>query len=389
MNSPLHVHFINRNHRAFRALLDSSRPANTSSPAASSSSLSRSWQSSSGSSRPADSTGVVDVNARDHLGRTVLHLAAASVHPSTVDFVRSLLAHPSININLQDLESHWTALHRALWAGNLPIAIILLQRQDIDTSLKDFEGYTAFDLYNSSVEHTHPTSSSGMDLFVWGSNRNAALGLGDAGDRSFPEHVNLPALDPSTIFSKSSTTYVRSIKMARLHTSMLHIVSLLCHLNFILSIVAVTSEPRANLRACGFGSGGRLGPNQHTQYTFSNLSHTSHLAIKDVALGQDHTLAITFTGELYSWGLNRFNQLGYVIEAKPPSSVNPSSGHEELNIQSTARKVYGPLKKELVVGAAASKIASACWTSTELYTWGTNRGQLGECSLTSPHDLNS
>lgn len=61
------------------------------------------------------------------------------------------------------------------------------------------------------------------------------------------------------------------------------------------------------------------------------------------------------------------------------ASVGP--GRLEEPIQATARKVQGPLKKEVVVGVAACKSASACWTGTEVYTWGTNNGQLGELGL--------
>lgn len=61
-----------------------------------------------------------DVNARDWLGRTVLHLAC--VEPSSLEYVRLLLAHPATNANLQDAESHWTALHRALFHGNIEAA---------------------------------------------------------------------------------------------------------------------------------------------------------------------------------------------------------------------------------------------------------------------------
>ena len=53
---------------------------------------------------------ITDVNARDWLGRTVLHLACTvSARPAT-EYVRLLLAHPGIDVNLQDVESHWTAL---------------------------------------------------------------------------------------------------------------------------------------------------------------------------------------------------------------------------------------------------------------------------------------
>lgn len=50
-------------------------------------------------------------------------------------------------------------------------SVLLLQRSDIDITLKDYEGYTAFDLYNSTVEGTKPGGDDGLDLFTWGTNR--------------------------------------------------------------------------------------------------------------------------------------------------------------------------------------------------------------------------
>ena len=117
-----------------------------------------------------------------------------------------------------------------------------------------------------------------------------------------------------------------------------------------------------------------LGPGQHTQYSLKPLNQFTH-TIVSVALGQDHTLALTKSGEVLSWGLNRFSQLGYVVESSSTSGVGV--GRLEEPIQATPRKVLGPLKKDIVRGVAASKGASACWTSTEVFTWGTNNGQLG------------
>ena len=99
------------------------------------------------------------------------------------------------------------------------------------------------------------------------------------------------------------------------------------------------------------------------------MKHT----IESVALGQDHTLALTSTGEVLTWGLNRFSQLGYVMEVS-------SGGKRDEPIQASPRKV-GSLRKELVKGDAACKAASTCWTSTEVWTWGTNGGQLGRYHL--------
>ncbi len=101
-----------------------------------------------------------EVNRRDHLGRTVLHHIAASTEPWSISYLNAILAHPSVNVNLQDAESGYTALHRALYEANLQTAIILLRRNDVDLRIKDFEGLTAFDLYNSTVAGTNPPADA-------------------------------------------------------------------------------------------------------------------------------------------------------------------------------------------------------------------------------------
>lgn len=82
----------------------------------------------------------------------MLHLAASSNSPQAYTFFTILLRSPAIGVNLQDYESGYTALHRALYAGNLRAARDLLARQDTDHTVKDWEGLTAFDLYNSTVD---------------------------------------------------------------------------------------------------------------------------------------------------------------------------------------------------------------------------------------------
>ncbi|KAH9893273.1 hypothetical protein C8Q73DRAFT_791145 [Cubamyces lactineus] len=345
----LHAYFHQRNQQAFQRLLDPGRSQHS----GPSTSGGKSWSRPS----PLSAAPSVDVNARDYLGRTVLHLAAAAQDAAAPEYVRMLLTHPTINVNIADAESHWTPLHRALYHGNLTTALLLLQRQDIDTTLRDIEGYTPFDLYNSTIEGTKPikdTNDRGDELFTWGSNRNAALGVGDGDDRAFPESISLritPVPETEPIDSRFTPIRVRQVVMSRLHT------------------VIVTDEPRGNLRVCGFGSGGRLGPGQHTQYTPTPLPGFN-LTAESVAAGQDHTLILTKSGEVYSWGLNRFSQLGYVVETVPGT-------RSDEPIQSTPRKIAGGIKNRRVVGVAACKTASVCWTEDEVFTWGTNNGQLG------------
>ena len=232
---------------------------------------------------------------------------------------------------------------------------LLLERNDIDIPIRDSEGNTAIDLYNSTVNYTKPSAvdtrphvvgkrhPAMTELYTWGANRNATLGLGDGNDRIYPEHVQLYP----TSKTRSSSQLPSSISqagMSKLHTAV------------------VTDDPMNNVRVCGFGLGGRLGQTQHTQYDFICMQIPQKIV--KVALGQDHTLALTESGEVMSWGLNRFNQLGYAVESAD-------------SIQPTARKITGSLRGKRINGVAACKTASVCWSADELFAWGANNGQFG------------
>lgn len=123
----------------------------------------------SGPGRSKDSShtiGKLEINSRDHAGLTILLRAASSTDPSACEFVRALIEHPAIDLYTQDPESGWNALHRALYAGNVSIARMLLRREreyltsHTPTSLgkvglliktKDNEGNSPFDVYNSTI----------------------------------------------------------------------------------------------------------------------------------------------------------------------------------------------------------------------------------------------
>lgn len=75
-------------------------------------------------------------------------------------------------------------------------------------------------------------------------------------------------------------------------------------------------------------------------------------------------MIVTKDGDVYTFGLNKFSQLGYAID-------------DGTEIQSIPKRVIGALKKEVVIGVAASRTHTAAFTSDSLFTWGTNRGQLG------------
>ncbi|KAJ9309320.1 hypothetical protein DTO217A2_1258 [Paecilomyces variotii] len=393
------------------------------------------------------------VNARDHYGRTILHLVASSLKPSAVEFAEALLEIPFIDIYAQDHESGWTALHRALYAGNATIAQALLARDLRDATefstvgnvhypsgglikIKDREGYSPFDVYGSTIVsrnikeivnrtpravvkdssdvdvpgsdlssvdgHSVPgddnaeetsyhhravlkprTNLQGDEIFTFGSNKNLTLGLGDEDDRQFPERISvqrpehllqrffreyeerrsqsgrsdlqdsnhIPDL-PTLIRNKPIS--FQDVVMSKLHTAVL------------------TNDPESNLFMSGFGPGGRLGTgDESTRFGFVCVE-TGALAGKkiiSVALGQDHSLAISEHGEIFSWGSNKYGQLGY--------NLPRTNNKDDVPIQTTPRQIFNPFKKEIILGAAASSIHSVVFSTSGLYTFGKNEGQLG------------
>ncbi|RAH42469.1 BTB domain and ankyrin repeat protein [Aspergillus brunneoviolaceus CBS 621.78] len=390
-----------------------------------------------------------ELNVRDKYGRTLLHLVASSTKPTAIDFAVALLQVPFLDIYVQDWESGWTALHRALYAGNATIAQALMVRDMRDATdfsiagnsglpvgslirIKDREGYSPFDVYAATiaardikrssdsltsgkliaeVEHNDLTSEissedddpdhdsrfsrgvlkpstnlNGDEVFTFGSNKNLNLGVGDQDDRQFPERItlkrpghllerlfrefqeqrleagkadaqqdsdNASANDLPAIV-KNKHIKIQDVVMSKLHTAIL------------------TTDPESNLFLCGFGPGGRLGTgDETTRFTFVCIEGggLANKKVVSVALGQDHTLAITENGEIFSWGSNKYGQLGY--------SLPRSNNQDDVPLQKQPRQIFNPFKKELIIGAAASAVHSVVFSNSGLYTFGKNEGQLG------------
>lgn len=383
-----------------------------------------------------------DINARDHYGRTLLHHIASSSKPSATKFARILFEIPFLDIYVQDWESGWTALHRALYAGNATIALALMERDQRDATdfskvektgqigslikIKDREGYSPFDVYGATITsrdikrmtslrpwnhdtavdslrdgdadssvgsndeddveedvylarfslQSTPTDFSADEVFTFGSNKNLNLGLGDQDDRQFPERVTLKR--PEHLLNRFYREYQEELGLEPVLTDALPTLirnKPMKIQNTIMSklhTAIITDDPEANLFICGFGPGGRLGTgDEATRFTFSCIE-TGGLSGKKVmsaALGQDHTLAITEYGEIFSWGSNKFGQLGYGL----PRTNNKN----DVPIQTTPRQIFNPFKKERILGAAASSIHSVVFSISGLYTFGKNEGQLG------------
>lgn len=348
----------------------------------------------------------VDIYAQDlENGWTSLHRA---LYSGNVAIAQALMERDVRDVI--DFSNHAASNHRS---GDL-------------IKIKDWEGNSPFDLYgttityrdikqdsftrsNEDMDDDSSQSSSdddqapgdgdstsvvksrvnlgGDEVLTFGSNKNLSLGLGDQDDRQFPERVTLtrPEHLLSRFYSERETLFsaeedsdlhtfadeddsadelpavirtrpiiFQDIFMSKLHTAIL------------------TNDPESNLFMCGFGPGGRLGTgDEATRFKFVCIESgaLSGKKIATVALGQDHSIAISEEGEVFSWGSNKFGQLGYNIPRADQKKDNP--------IQTTPRQIFNPFKRETILGAAASSIHSVVFSTAGLYTFGKNEGQLG------------
>ncbi|KAI9333590.1 hypothetical protein BDR26DRAFT_937417 [Obelidium mucronatum] len=268
----------------------------------------------------------------------------------------------------QDDESRFSALHRALYDGSLRIALCILRAcPDFDVSVRDAEGNTCFDLLDV---HGSDNASDGSDsdeelkdssttnttnriystsVWTWGSNSNMQLGHTNSNDRSFPERVDFSPhlfLDYPVSFGCLLDDFVHGFET-------------LCLDKFHLVVL-----DDSRLYSCGFGLGGRLGLNSEEATLIPSIVHglTDHF-IAFVATGPDHTCAITKEGQVFTWGSNKYGQLGYKT-GDPPHVLVPT-------------EVAGPLKRIKIIGAAASKYHTVVFSNSGMiFTWGWNVGQL-------------
>ncbi|TGO26206.1 hypothetical protein BPAE_0064g00220 [Botrytis paeoniae] len=373
-----------------------------------------------------------ELNSKDHAGLTVLHRAAASTAMNAIEFATALINHPSIDLYIQDTESGWTALHRAFYFGNVTIARAIIERDSKDRAagntgakpdssvikIKDREGNTPFDVYNATIaprsireyireqrlrrherdddsndgdsellkiDVSEPESIDGDELFAFGSNKNFSLGFGDQDDRQYPERITLKR--PVRLLFQFYENYLDSVRhdnpvagQENFPTTVSELPSMIQNRPIIiqdvvlskLSSAVLTTDPESNLYMCGFGPGGRLGMGDETtrfNYVPVNQGGLAGKKVSTVALGQNHTLAVSSEGEIFSWGTNTWGQLGYNLPRPALKDEEPFC--------TTPRQIFGPLKRETIVGIAASAIHSVAHTSSSLFCWGKNEGQLG------------
>ena len=114
-----------------------------------------------------------DVNAKDELGKTVLHLATREGH---VEIVK-ILIEKGADVDVKDNE-RYTALHWATLDGHIEIAKILIE-MDADVDARDIYGWTALHVAagNERVEITEVLIEKGADVDAKNKNERTAQEL--------------------------------------------------------------------------------------------------------------------------------------------------------------------------------------------------------------------
>jgi len=197
---------------------------------------------------------------------------------------------------------------------NLFHSILLLQRSDVDTALKDSEGYRAFDLYNTTVEDTMPNkrdvAGCSFELYTWGVNRHVCclafwvpnqwcsvitgtppwatailmtvytlnrLSLGVIVRQSVAKRLAIQSLSNCSLHGLETPKcqgciQVRPNSLRKAHAPPLYLT------------VVITDESHANVRACGFASTGRrVTFNFNSLYTpLPDFGHRTDLALVEV-----------------------------------------------------------------------------------------------------------
>lgn len=278
----------------------------------------------------------------------------------------------------------------------LTIAPRSLQHDSITlpSGLADDESIIGMDDHDGNHGHDRPkrhvkpmVDLAGDEVYAFGSNKNLSLGLGDGDDRHFPERVHFAR--PEHLLHRLLDDHLEARRQSSVNEDLANSVADLQTLAELPAIIrhrpvtiqnvvmsklhtaVLTNDPISNLYICGFGPGGRLGTgDENTCFTYRCIQAggLAKRRISAVALGLDHSVAVCSEGEVFTWGSNRYGQLGYSLPEVPKN---------EVPTQLTPRQLYGYIKKELIIGAAASAIHSAVYTSSAVYTFGKNEGQLG------------
>jgi alpha-tubulin suppressor-like RCC1 family protein len=205
----------------------------------------------------------------------------------------------------------------------------------------------------------------GSEVYMWGANNRRQLGLNEYDEITIPSqllHDHFKLVDSSD----SITSILMKPRYKQIEVSKNH--------SLILTMDGYVFSS-------GIGSGGRLGNgddnNNYSHHKIIDFFHDNDKLVKRISISNNHSIALTTENEVYGWGLNSYNQLGF-------TTATSSKDFRDI-FESTPSLILGDLKKNgsLIEGIATSKVHSIAYTKHDVFFWGLNIGQMGIPS-TSP-----
>ncbi|CAK4771569.1 hypothetical protein LEN26_017590 [Aphanomyces euteiches] len=284
--------------------------------------------------------GEVSVDERNSIGETALHVAASRGFDNVVD----LLLRHGADPNAQDKESGYTPLHRSFLHGHLNASLLLLNggamlsADESPQCVLDNDGLSPLDLLSTRLERdkSSTASATGGEIYTFGKvDFQLGYHLPHGDEQYIPRRVKFPP----------------GVDLVGVSAAMYH-------------TLAVSSTGQCY--SWGFGKGGRLGTGSEFNCIHPVQLHFPLRVVVKASAGENHSLALTSNGHVYSWGSNSFGQLGF-----PVKTTNASSRLSPKRIDAFKGVV-------IVDIAAASSHSAAITSSGHVFTWGSNKkGQLG------------
>jgi alpha-tubulin suppressor-like RCC1 family protein len=329
---------------------------------------------------------------RDENGLTCLHYCATFGY---VELAKILVSYGA-NLELKDYISGWTSLHRSIYFNHIQFSMFLIHigakldnqsyssfpgfssssslsasgkadnnsnnNTNNDESLKDHEGKTPLDLLSYQLKkYLHlPSAVSASTSSSSALNHGIIMSFGKA---DFTLGIPLPKSSDVSRPKRIDSLLIENmidVSAAKYHG------------------LAVTTTGK--VYSWGNGKNGRLGHGNENSIP-EPLMISSLLKVKviKIAAGEGHSLVLTNEGCVYSWGSDRFGQLGHGgFTAGGQNNTTPDT------LNNNARKISSPkridaFKKDFILDIVAGEVHSLALTDdNRLFSWGSNKnGQLG------------
>lgn len=309
-----------------------------------------------------------DANERNDQGLTGLHICATY---GLVDMAM-LLLHYGASTSLKDFESGYTPLHRSLYFGHLKLSWLLIRHGALlDISPDEHAAFSSKTYAKLSMKSSESNNCRDKEGF-------SPLGLLSTVLRERNSYLNYPTHINALVFGKAdyqlgitvskSVTDITAPKLINglADESLSHVSTNKHH------SLALTSN--GLVYSWGHGKNGRLGHGNELLQLEPKLIYITNRKIISICTGLNHSLALCVDGQVYSWGSDRFGQLGHGLH------------NSDTGICTTPKRIEN-LKKDRIVSIAAGELHSICCSqSGDIYSWGSNKS--GQLAL-KPTDITS